>query len=157
MMESSTGCPFCVIKEDRMKKNIYRVITGTGVAAFMFMSLPGIIMAIEGIILRLKSSPIPFKMFTAIAVLTIFSLAACNRPVPTSVPASPAPTGDTITIARGTTGQIGRLMIGLGNTRVEDYVDSNGVNRNSLVAGISLYDERDNSTTNLAGLFGAEP
>ncbi len=79
----------------------------------------------------------------------IFALAGCVNPEPLQTNMSPEPTGDTISIARGTVGIIGNISIGLGNTGTSEYVDSSGVKQNGLVALLSLYDNIDKSETKM--------
>ncbi len=91
--------------------------------------------------------------FTFVCIVLIFALSGCNNPHPIQPPNS-EPTGDAITITRGTVGRIGTLSIGLVKTGMSDYVDTNGLAQNGLVAWLSVSDNSDKSVTEMMVYWG---
>lgn len=71
--------------------------------------------------------------------LSMLSFAGCTE-VEKAEPPSPIE-GPEITISTGTTGQVGQMRIGLGDTGKEDYVDDNGKMQRHLVATLLFYIE----------------
>lgn len=94
------------------------------------------------------------KIITTAAIIITFSLTVCCcNPAPIT-PSSPEPKGDNITIARGTTGNIGNLSVGLSNTGKSDYINSNGLKQDGLIASLFLFDKIDNSETSMTVYLG---
>lgn len=88
-----------------------------------------------------------FKIGGTIILLLALVFSGCTKTEVAST--TPEPGTTTITIARGTVGNLGTIRIGLGDTGKENYVDSQGKKQSRLVATLLMFYEPDSSETGI--------
>jgi hypothetical protein len=89
-----------------------------------------------------------FKISGTIILLLVLVFSGCTKTEVAST--TPEPGTYTITIARGTVGNLGTIRIGLGGTGKENYVDSQGKKRSWLAAELIMLYEPDSSEAGMS-------